>query len=227
MSRLRPCLDVLLAVLMLGVFRLFPSIDLTVSRYFYTPGRGFELAETLTAQTINRGVGWLAIATAAVLGLLWLLAALGVGRWRARWRGLAFVSLSLMLGPWLAVNVGFKDNLGRPRPQNIVEFGGDAVYTPVLVPSDYCKRNCSFPSGHAGFGYWIASLAVYLRERRRRRLLFAAGLATGTLFGFVRILSGKHFVSDIVFAFFVVWFVSRLLAALLRRLAPAPETVPT
>ncbi|HBH49073.1 MAG TPA: PAP2 family protein, partial [Bacteroidales bacterium] len=43
---------------------------------------------------------------------------IGMRRWAL------MMILTIVLGPGLLVNATFKDNWGRPRPNEIVEFGG-------------------------------------------------------------------------------------------------------
>ena len=56
----------------------------------------------------------------------------------------SYVVGSIVLGPGIIVNGIFKSLWGRARPSQIVEFGGDKIYTPPLVITDQCDWNCSF-----------------------------------------------------------------------------------
>ena len=69
-----------------------------------------------------------------------------VGLAQARW---CFLAAMLAIGPGLVANVILKDNWGRARPRQVVEFGGTKQFTPPLVPVRECVRNCSFVSGEA------------------------------------------------------------------------------
>ncbi len=77
-----------------------------------------------------------------------------------------YLFLVLIIGAGLIVNVMFKDNFGRARPRDIVEFGGSAQFTPAFVVSSACDRNCSFSSGDSAGAFF--SLAFILAFRRKR-----------------------------------------------------------
>ena len=135
-------------------------------------------------------------------------------RWR---RPGAFLALLLILGPGLLVNSAFKEHWGRPRPREIVEFGGKKQFLqPWQKGEDGNGR--SFPSGHSSAAFYMA--APYLIYRRRDKRRAYAWLAGGLLFGFVmsiaRITQGGHFLSDNLWAFGVVALTALLLAALLN-----------
>jgi lipid A 4'-phosphatase len=103
------------------------------------------------------------------------------------------------IGPGLIANVVLKDNWGRARPREVVEFGGKLEFTPPLVPSRECKDNCSFVSGEAASVFApIFSGALLLPHLRVA--LVAGGLIAGLGTGLVRISTGGHFLSDVLFA---------------------------
>lgn len=110
-----------------------------------------------------------------------------------------FMIAVLFVGPGVVANLIFKDNLGRARPRDVIEFGGSKAFTPPLVPSRECPRNCSFVSGEASSIY-AAFFALALLLPQYRMALLAGGIAAGTLAGAVRIIQGAHFLSDVVFA---------------------------
>ena len=135
-------------------------------------------------------------------------------RWR---RSGAFLVLLLILGPGLLVNTVFKEHWGRPRPREIVEFGGKKQFLhPWQNGEDGNGR--SFPSGHSSAAFYMA--APYLIYRRTDRRRAYAWLAGGLLFGIVmsiaRITQGAHFLSDNLWAFGIVALIALLLAALLN-----------
>jgi len=128
-----------------------------------------------------------------------------------------FLLLSLLLGPGLLANTLLKNNsTGRARPAQVEQFGGERHFTPAFVYSGQCQTNCSFVSGHAAMGFYFCGLGWLFRSRRA----FLAGCLIGTLVGTARIAQGSHFVSDVLFAFWVVYFVNCGLARLLRLCHP-------
>lgn len=191
------------------VFTLFPQIDLWFSGLFYRPDAGFFLGSWLPVQVIYRGVPFITYAIvifAAVAALAVLLGRQGVLGCNGRMA--AYIIVSLAIGPGLLANTVLKDHWGRARPSQVTEFGGSKDFTPALLPSAQCERNCSFVSGHAALGFYLVSLAFLVREARRRRRTIAAALALGGLFGLARIAQGGHFLSDVVFAGILVYATS-------------------
>lgn len=221
---------VLLAIFILAVtvFSLWPQLDLRISALFYTPGEGFALDRLAPVQAVYWGVWYGSrIAILSVL-LLWLASFAIRGGWlqsRRRWFG--FLALAIALGPGLIADTGLKNHWGRARPQHISEFGGDKTFTPALLPSNQCERNCSFVSGHATGAFALMVFGWLASPRRRARWMLAAALAGGVV-GWVRIIQGGHFASDVVFAFYAVWLGCWIASTALGRLGclPAREQLP-
>lgn len=128
-----------------------------------------------------------------------------------------FTILFLALGPGLLVNLFLKEEFGRARPREIIEFGGQQHFTEFWQPGT-AGTNSSFPSGHAAIAF--ASIAPWFifREKRRTvaRIFLYAGLLFGVLVGIARILQGAHFVSDILWAGGLVYLVGSFLALLMN-----------
>lgn len=196
-----------------ALFLAFPELDRTASAPFYEPGRGFLLRGWPVFDFVHDYVGLLAW-LAALAALLVAIAS----RWLARlapWRRPAlFMMAVLLLGPGLMVNTVLKDNWGRARPAATVEFGGGLQFTPAWVLSDQCPNNCSFVCGDASIGFAVAALA-FVARRPRRWLI--AGLTVGGALGLMRMGQGGHFLSDVVFSFYAVWFTAWALAWLMER----------
>lgn len=194
----------LAGALLLIAFELLPTLDLVTSGWFWrADGSGFWLRDCAPAQLVYKGTRYITVLiVAGTLGLIvqGLLARDADARPRAR--RAALVLLVLAIGPGLIVHSLLKDHWGRPRPAQIVDFGGSGHYVPPGVISDQCARNCSFVSGHASAGFMLAAGALLWRRQRRRWL--AAGLVAGSLIGAVRIVQGGHFLSDVIGAGLVV-----------------------
>lgn len=211
--RVRP-LDVvpLLGLLVLQLmFLRWPEIDLWFSGLFYRPDSGFFLAQNPLVQISYRIFASIHFFVAA--GLIWAWIASWV--WRRRGerrlrRALLFLMLVLAIGPGLVVNEVLKAHSGRARPLTVTEFAGERSYTGAFQPAAECRRNCSFVSGHAGMGFFLIAVAWLTRRRR----WFWLGMGLGALVGFGRILQGAHFLSDVIFAFWVVYGVAILCACL-------------
>lgn len=196
-----------------------PELDLALSAEYFVPGQGFIYAGTPGLTFLFDAVDVIGRALFVVLLLLWPTFlylgrhSSGARKWTAP---IAFVLLALMLGPGLLTHQGFKDNWGRARPRNVVEFGGQAQFTPALQPSDQCKRNCSFVSGHAAMSYFPIVIAFV--RRRQRRIWLTVGALTGLLIGWTRVMVGAHFVSDILLAYLTTYLPALGLALIWHQL---------
>ncbi|MGI9364884.1 MAG: phosphatase PAP2 family protein [Rhizobiaceae bacterium] len=111
-----------------------------------------------------------------------------------------------LLGPIFIVNVVLKENWGRPRPWQTTSFGGEH---PFVLPGDitsYCDTNCSFVSGEASAAFWMLILCLYFTGRKRINVaVFTMIIALGI--AFLRVVFGRHYLSDVVMAGMINWFV--------------------
>ncbi len=103
---------------------------------------------------------------------------------------------SQILSTVIAVNLLLKNLWGRARPGDVLEFGGNGVFTPWYKISDYCDTNCSFVSGDASVGFSIIMLYFITRNI----FYFYCSLVFGFMLGSIRIIAGAHFISDVLFA---------------------------
>lgn len=201
------------AILFLG----FPGIDLAASRAAYLGDGRFLLTDQPAARAINAALPKVVLVT-----MVAVLCAMAAGR---RWptlrriaafdfRRLLLVALSFAIGPGLVVNMLLKSHWGRARPNDIVEFGGTAQFSPALVPADQCASNCSFVSGDASAAFAYVAVALLLPARWRPAGV-AVALLAGIAIGALRFLQGAHFLSDVVFAALFTLLVIAILARLL------------
>jgi len=139
-----------------------------------------------------------------------------IGFFRVRfapWRKKAiFILLLLAIGPGLIVNVLLKGELGRPRPRQIVEFGGEHQFTQCWQPGAG-GSNSSFPSGHAAIAFFLMAPWFVLRDGKKRyaEAFLVTGLLFGTLVGIARILQGGHFISDVLWSGGILYLIGSLL----------------
>ncbi|MBF0395060.1 MAG: phosphatase PAP2 family protein [Alphaproteobacteria bacterium] len=211
------CRPWVLVVLLLVPLVAVPAIDLAVSGWFHEPGEGFPLRFLPLFEFVRKGLP--AVLFGIVAYMLAMAAAgsvfgqrfLGIG-----WREAGFVSLSLALGPGLVVNSLLKEHWGRARPSQIVEFGGQALFSPALAMVDQCASNCSFASGHGALGFWVVAFALLAPPRWRPAAMVAA-LLFGLAVGMVRVAQGGHFLSDVAFAGAITVGITLLLHRMLYR----------
>jgi len=182
-------------------FIAFPSLDLWVTRHLYLGDRRFVSSATPLFDDLRLlfNLFFYGVCALTLVGLV-------VAERRANaWLGLRFnrwlfLALCFVIGPLVVTNIGFKDHWGRPRPRDVIEFGGRADYAPPFPPNrGKCEYNCSFVSGEASSAYIVLFAAAFLFPGLGRRLV-AAGVVVGTAAGFVRMAQGGHFLSDVVFA---------------------------
>ena len=126
------------------------------------------------------------------------------------------IVLTMAIGPGLFVNLVFKDNWGRTRPRDVVEFGGTMPYYGALQPS--LDKGKSFPSGHASIAFFLFVPYFFLRKTNRKTALIflQLGLCYGTLVGIGRMLQGGHFASDVIWSCGMVYLCGLGMYYLLR-----------
>ncbi len=208
-----PCLLVLLATLLFRV----TEADLWISGLFYdgVSGSGFSLAN----HPVLLAIYYWGLVPAWLLGL-GSLGVLAVAAFRdvcpERKRASMFLLVFLVLGPIVLVNVVYKGHWGRPRPDQTIPFGGDQQFVHVL-DKGFGDNHYSFPSGHAAAGFCMIAPA-FLLYRRHPRLAVAClafGLGFGVVVGMGRVVQGRHFASDVLWAAAFLYFVGCALDYLL------------
>lgn len=190
---------------LLGLLFLFvPDLDLAFSGLFYSPAGGFTQDGAPWERLLYDSVDW--IVGASVIGSLAVLLSdvFRKGPFRRRGRVAALLLVVIAIGPGLIVNGVLKEHWGRARPRNIAQFGGDRQFTPALVITDQCERNCSFSAGHPSAGFALAALGYAYLSRRRRRSVIVAATGFGLLVGLARVAAGGHFLSDVLFSGLIV-----------------------
>jgi len=204
------------------LFRFVPQIDLAVASLFHD-----ELGFSPGRRGLNGVFYWIGDTGAELLFIALTLAMFGgilrLGRlaaWRAR---LVFLWLALFIGPGVVVNLVLKEEIDRPRPSQLAEFGGEQRFVAAFDWRATEARGHAFVSGHAAFAFWLMALA-WVHPRCRRRWMFAA-IGAGAAMGLSRMDAGQHFLSDVVFAWYVVYACCALAWWAVQRFVP-PDPVP-
>ena len=194
----------------------FAGADLAVQAFFYEPGTGWFMGDREPWAFLYHFGNIPAFALAAAGGAVFVLGFF-IERFRRDRASALFVVALLALGPGLVVNTVFKDNWGRPRPADIVQFGGTETYRPAWSPGEP-RQGRSFPSGHAAVGFFV--MAPYFVLRRRApvwaRKALAAGIFYGTLMGLARMIQGGHFLTDVIWSGVMVYLAGIVLYYLFR-----------
>ncbi len=218
-----PCLLVLLATLLFRV----TDADLAISGLFHTGAQetGFPLAE----HPLLIGIYYWGLAPAWLIGL-GSLAVIATAAFREvspeRKRAAVFLLALLTLGPIVLVNVLYKGHWGRPRPDQTLHFGGNQPFLHVLDKGPV-GNYYSFPSGHAAAGFCLIAPAFLLYRRRPRTaaVWLAFGLPFGIVVGAGRVMQGRHFASDVLWAAAILYFTGCALDyLLLARPLPPPQS---
>lgn len=188
-------------------FSLFYNFDQLFTQLFYFQDGGFVIGQNIIVEILRdvfKSIYVLALVITC-LALLFLIGFVGKGgvKYQQKW---LYVLLCLIIGPGLVTNIILKDNWGRARPVQTESFGGTKQFTPPLLPTTQCQtRNCSFVCGEASsifavfFAFGIISAGVF------RQRFFYLALSLGALSGLVRVVQGKHFFSDVIFAGVFMW----------------------
>jgi len=213
-----------LALLVFGVFALWPGIDLAVSGLFHVPMRGFPVADLIWADRGRRAIWGASILLVALalpalaLALLWRAQVL-----RLDARDWGFILALYAVGPGLVVETVLKGHWGRARPADVLPFGGTQGFTAPHEITDQCVRNCSFTAGEMAGAVALAIALALVATRwrgqlgvRGGRLVQAAIMVIPLLAGLQRIAAGRHFLSDVVFSALAVGLVAVALAVALR-----------
>lgn len=147
---------------------------------------------------------------ACAIATLWFLLSFRIPKLQSlRKVALAF-ALSLGIGSGILTIGVFKENWGRPRPRQVQQFGGTEQFRPFYSPAlkKPAVPSKSFPSGHSTCGFYFFIL-YFIGKRAGNLRLARAGLfvalSLGLALSISRIMQGGHFLSDILFAAFLMW----------------------
>lgn len=192
------------------VARVFSNLDIYITSLFYKDN-SFYLADNKFGLIIYEGAYILTVLLIIFLAVMFIINIItGKRVLHLTRKAIIFISLSFILAPGIVVNGILKEHVGRPRPAEIVEFGGTKNFQPPFKISNECASNCSFVSGHASFAFAFMVIGL-LFKGIRRKIVLSAGFIFGSVVGFVRIFQGRHFFYDVVFAFFFTWLTITLL----------------
>jgi len=193
-----------------------PQLDMGCARLFYDArDESFVWQDSSVAAIVYDAVTWASRVLPALLIVGFCVSffarkrLLGLDA-----RALLYVLLVFVVGTGLIVNTVFKQHWGRPRPDQVEAFGGTLTFTPPYVISRQHETHGSWPSGHASFGFYFIAVGMLLKRRRTLTIVLASVL--GAFFGLLRMGQGRHFLSDVVSAFFIMYIVARVLYWLLH-----------
>lgn len=207
---------IIFAILLGLLFRFFPQLDIEFSALFYNQEEGFFLDMNPIVKVLHKLVPIISFIFVVIAGFLSFKTLVHKRSIHPKhYIKIIYVTLVCLLGPGFIVHNIIKDNINRARPNEIVEFGGEKKFSAAFQVSDQCEKNCSFVSGHASVGFMFFSLA-FLLSGRQRSIMMGGSVALGLIIGLARIMEGDHFLSDVIFAGFVVYLTAYYLEMLLK-----------
>jgi len=188
-------------VLLSLMFIFFPQIDLYVANLFYD-GKSFPMNKTWLESFFYYSVKPLIIIfifstfTLYIHNRIYKKNILNIDT-----KVILYIILVLSIAPGLIVNTTLKDNWGRARPAQIIEFGGKKEFTPAFIVSN--QDGYSFSSGHSAAAFSLIGFA--LLAKRRRTIWMSLAISYGIAVSIARMAAGGHFFSDVITSFFIVW----------------------
>jgi membrane-associated phospholipid phosphatase len=204
------------AILAAAIFVTFPQLDLATTHALYDRNHAFY-GTTFFGRSFRAILRLASFTIFAVFVLAYISARLYARkRLVPTGRNLAFLAITLALGPGLLVNVLIKEHSHRPRPFQTQDFGGQWQFRPLGDFRGDCVTDCSFVSGETSTAAWSLAPALLTPPPWR-----AAVIGTSLLFTMVmaveRVAYGGHYLSDVSFGALLNWFLV-LAAALLMRI---------
>jgi membrane-associated phospholipid phosphatase len=153
------------------------------------------------------------IVFASIAGLMAGIRSIRLRPWR---RVFWFLILLATLAPGVIANLIFKEHWGRPRPREITEFGGRYSFEPIFT-YDPSSPGKSFPCGHATAGFFLVAAYFLLRRSHPVVSFFVLFLTLGwgALLGYMRMIQGGHFATDVVWAGAITFLTAAVLFRLL------------
>ena len=182
------------------------EIDLIIERYFYK-------SKQFVTNPYTDFFYQFGIVPAQLIGAAALLTFLLSYVWK---KGKPYRTEALYLILTLAIGAGFivhtllKDQWGRPRPKQVIEFGGAQAFRPYYSPNftNQPEPSRSFPCGHCTMGFFFFAIGfLCLRKGHLSWGLasFAFALALGFALGVTRMAQGGHFLSDVLASAILMW----------------------
>ena len=193
------------------IFISFSKIDLYIASLFYD-GKSFPLTGTWIEGLLYHSVRPLIIffALSSIVISIYNYT-MKKNIFNINSRVIIYIVLVLSIAPGLIVNAALKENWGRARPAQIVQFGGQKEFSPAFIPSN--QDGYSFSSGHSAAAFSLLGFA--LLAKRRKKILISIVIAYGALVSLARMAAGGHFFSDVVTSFFIVYISTHILYKLI------------
>jgi lipid A 4'-phosphatase len=208
--RLLKRFDIWIFIFCIFFFSLLPDFDLIITNLFYNEF-DFYLKDNYLVRFLYDATNYIGRSIIILLVIVYILSFIKPKIIKRN--TILFLLLCAILGPIVVVDAVLKKNWDRPRPYQVIDFGGKYEFEPVFSPTFNCDNCQSFVSGHAAVGFYFLSLALLFRKRR---WVFYAVFIGGVI-GLGRIVQGGHFLSDVIFSGWVVWFCCLLIYSVFKK----------
>jgi lipid A 4'-phosphatase len=190
----------LFAAIFLTVILNITNADIEIEKLFYSPVSGWFMGKENPWYLLYE-YGNIPALLLSIVGLLAFVLSFFQRKLISYRKIGLFLVTFMILGPGLIVNTVFKDHWGRPRPIDIVNFGGTEEFRHAWEKGQPGQGK-SFPSGHAAVGFFLFSPFFFLRKTSRRwaTLVLCLGISYGVLMGTARMIQGGHFPTDVLWS---------------------------
>lgn len=196
--------------LLLLLFHFMPQLDIAVSRAFFVPATcpeasasricgGFTYGRDALYAFLRKALFYAPAigAMALVIALVHTLRRPGEPHCAKYIKNYAVSLITLLLGPYLLVNLVLKQVSERPRPYETDLFAGPLPFVPAGSFAGQCDDNCSFISGEAAGAGWLICL-IFLLPERLRPVLGPAIVVVSLVTSAFRVAFGGHYLSDVL-----------------------------
>lgn len=215
-KQLRLTHPLLVILFVIAAFQAFfasvPWVDLWFSALFWNQSEGFYAKQSeglvLFREIAKDVFTWM---SAPVL-VGWILAFFKIKIGNIPGKVWGFIFCLYALGPGLLVNGILKSYWGRARPADVTQFGGTKEFSPPFEIVSQCEKNCSFVSGEAAgaaaFAVSIFVLSRFIPNSTVRQIIVGLATVVSLSAALLRVVFGRHFLSDVTFATLFVGLVA-------------------
>lgn len=210
------CALIMASAIILSLVISLTNTDIKTSSLFYSAEKGWFMKRDMPWYFLYQ-YGNIPAIILAVGGFLIFLFSFFLDRLSIFRKIGLFLAVFMVLGPGLVINTALKDNWGRPRPADIVNFGGEHTYHHFWEIGK-SGQGKSFPSGHASVGFYLMAPFFFLMSSHRRMAwaFLGLGISYGLFMGAGRIVQGGHYLTDVFWAGVLTYLTGYLLAQMFK-----------
>jgi lipid A 4'-phosphatase len=184
------------------IFIQFPNIDIRITTFLSNPNPTCDFI----TKKIRLWFIYFTILLTAINGLRALIGYLKrKSNYKHYFQNFIFLLFNKSIIAGLMVDI-LKHVFHRPRPYTMDILGGQETYVKLFHFSNICIKNCSFPSGDVAASALLFPVLYVLTKKIKLSFIF--GLIFVCIVGYCRIAQNKHFFSDVLFSFFLVYYFS-------------------